>query len=190
MTLRAALFVAALTVVAAGCQDPYAAEPRGEDARRPGKPPLAERPRGDERPAAADERDTAPAVRLDAQATPRAAVGAFCAQWANWSWRTIGRQQRRLARIAAGALAGQLAAEAKLRTQDQALRRDRLGVRGRVVAIDIKRGTSTRDAVCVTWERQQANRRADLEGARHRVYLATVVQTRNGWAVRRWEPQP
>ena len=118
-------------------------------------------------------------------------MGAFCAQWANWSWRTIetpaataGAPGRRTASQR------QLAAEAKLRAQDQALRRDRLGVRGRVVAIDVKRGTSTRDAVCVTWERAQANGRADLEGARHRVYLATVALTRNGWAVRQWEPQP
>jgi hypothetical protein len=190
MTLRAPLFVAALTVVAAGCQDPYAAERRSEDPPRAPESQPAQRPRSDERPPPTNERDTAPDVGLDAQRTPQAAMGAFCAQWANWSWRTIGRQQRRLARLAAGPLAGQLAAEAKLRAQDQALRRDRLGVRGRVVAIDIKRGTSTRDAVCVTWERAQANGRADLEGARHRVYLATVALTRNGWAVRQWEPQP
>ena len=190
MTLRAPLFVAALTVVAAGCQDPYAAERRGEDLPRAPESPPAQRPRSDERPPPTNERDTAPDVGLDAQRTPQAAMGAFCAQWANWSWRTIGRQQRRLARLAAGPLAGQLAAEAKLRAQDQALRRDRLGVRGRVVAIDIKRRTSSREAVCVTSEQQEANGRADLEGARHRVYLATVVQTRHGWAVRRWKPQP
>ena len=28
------------------------------------------------------------------------------------------------------------------------------------------------------------------EGARHRVYLATIQRTDDGWAVRRWEPQP
>jgi hypothetical protein len=190
MTLRVLLLIAALAAAAVGCQDPYAAKHRGEDARPADESPATERTPGDERRLAADERDTAPAVGLDIQATPRAAVSAFCAQWANWSWRTIGRQQRRLARLAAGPLAGRLAAEAHLRAQDQALRRDRLGVRGHIVAIDVKRGTPSREAVCVTWEQQQANGRADLEGARHRVYLATVAQTRNGWAVRRWEPQP
>lgn len=190
MARRGPLFVAALSVAVMGCQDPYTGEGGGDASRRSSEAPIAEPPPGDERPAPADERDTAPAVGRDAFGTPRAAMSAFCAQWANWSWRTIERQQRRLARLAAGPLSGQLAAEAKLRAQDQALRRDRLGVRGHVVAIDIKRGTRTRKAVCVTWEQQQANGRADLEGARHRVYLATVVQTRNGWAVRQWEPQP
>ena len=70
------------------------------------------------------------------------------------------------------------------------MRRDRLGTRGRVVAIDIKPGTATRDAVCVAWEEQLAHGHADAEGARHRVYLTTVQRTRDGWAIRRWEPQP
>ena len=117
-------------------------------------------------------------------------MDAFCSQWANWSWRTIERQQRRLAALAISRLAGQLAAEARLRAQDQALRRDRLGTRGHVVAIDIKPGTATRDAVCVAWEEQLAHGHADVEGARHRVYLTTVQRTKDGWAIRRWEPQP
>jgi hypothetical protein len=177
-------------VVLAACQNPYDQERRGAGSRGGAQPRAAERARGDERPPPADDRDTAPAIRLDAQATPRAAVREFCEQWANWNWRTIERQQRRLARLAQGPLARRLAAEAKLRASDRALRRDRLGVRGRVAAVDVKRGSRARDAVCVSFEQQQTDGRADLEGARHRVYLATVVQTTRGWAVRRWEPQP
>ena len=186
MTSRAPLVMAALALALTGCQDPYARPPRGEASTRPPTPP----PRGDERPPPADDRDTAPEVGADPRATPQAAIDAFCAQWANWSWRTIERQQRRLAQLATGRLARQLAAEAALRAQDKLLRRDRLGVRGRVIAIDVKSGARTRDAVCVTREQQQANGRADPEGARHRVYLATAVHARGGWTIRRWEPQP
>ena len=114
----------------------------------------------------------------------------FCAQWTNWSWRTIGRQQRRLAALATGPLARQLAAEAQVRVQDQALRRDRLGARGHVVAIDVKRGSATRRAVCVAWEQPLTDGRANQTDARHHVYLATVTRTRDGWAVSQWQPQP
>src|ERR671937_507270 len=127
MTSRAPLVIAALALALTGCQDPYARPRRGEASTRPPAPPPSEPPRGDERPPPADDRDTAPEVGADPRATPQAAIDAFCAQWANWSWRTIERQQRRLAQLAAGRLARQLAAEAALRAQDKLLRRDRLG---------------------------------------------------------------
>jgi hypothetical protein len=176
-----------LAALMAGCQDPYRqdAEPRNEP-----RPVARDESRGDDRPPLAREHDSTPAVNGDAQRTPRTIVDAFCSQWANWSWRTIERQQRRLAGLATGLLARQLAAEARLRAQDQALRRDRLGTRGRLVAIDVKPGAATRDAVCVAWQEQLAHGRADAEGARHRVYLTTIQRTGDGWAVRRWEPQP
>jgi hypothetical protein len=184
---RSLILVPVLAALVAGCQDPYRqnAEPRDES-----RPAARDQSHGDERPPLAREHDTAPAVTSDAQRRPRAAVDAFCSQWVNWSWRTIERQQRRLARLATGRLAGQLAAEARLRAQDQALRRDRLGTRGRVVAIDVKPSGATRGAVCVAWQEQLVHGRADAEGARHRVYLTTIQRTQDGWAVRRWEPQP
>ena len=96
-----------------------------------------------------------------------------------------------MAALATGPLADQLAAQARLRAHDPTLSRERLGTRGRVVAIDIQRGGRVRAAVCVTWEEQQlAGGRADPQGARHRVSLATVARTPRGWAVRRWAPQP
>jgi hypothetical protein len=173
-----------LVVLLASCADPYA-----QDRDPSGTPPGEDAGRGDERPPRAPARDTAPVVANNAGDTPRVAIHAFCSQWANWTWRTIERQQRRLASMATGPLRSQLAAEASLRAQDGALRRDRLGVRGRVVAIDVKRGAQARDAVCVTWEEPLARGHVDVEGGRHRVYLATVARTDTGWAVRRWEPQ-
>ena len=77
-----------------------------------------------------------------------------------------------------------------MRAHDRSVRRDRLGARGHVVAIDIKPGAGTRGAVCVAWEAPLARGRVDLEGGRHRVFLATVAQADAGWAVSRWEPQP
>ena len=187
MTRRGLLVVSLLTVLLAGCQDPYDQQAERRDEPRPA---ARDHARDDERPPLAREHDTAPAVSSDTQGSPRAAVDAFCSQWSNWSWRTIERQQRRLAGLATGRLARQLAAEAQLRAQDQTLPRDRLGTRGRVVAIDINPGTATRNAVCVAWEEQLAHGHADAEGARHRVYLTTVQRTDGGWAITRWEPQP
>ena len=190
MARRGLILAPVMVALVAGCQDPYRQDAeRHGDSRRLATT-ARERVGGDDRPPPAREHDSAPVVGHGAQRTARAAVDAFCSQWANWSWRTIKRQQRRLARLATGRLARQLAAEARLRAQDQALRRDRLGTRGQVVAIDVKPGRATRDGVCVALEEQFANGRADVEGARHRVYLTTIQRTENDWAVRRWEPQP
>ena len=187
MARRGLLLVSLLAALVASCQDPYGQHAERRDKTRPA---AVDHTRPLERPPLAGEHDAAPSVNSEAQGSPRAAVDEFCAQWANWSWRTIERQQRRLAALATGRLARQLTAEAQLRAQDEALRRDRLGTRGRVVAIDVKPGTATRDAVCVAWEEQLVRGRADADGARHRVYLMTVQRTKDGWAIRRWEPQP
>ena len=177
--------------VLTGCQDPYQQD-RAHHRSNPNntKPALPQTPDGDNVSSRAPARDTAPAIAANARATPRSAVHEFCAQWTNWSWRTIGRQQRRLAALATGPLARELAAEAQVRVQDQALRRDRLGARGHVVAIDVKPGAATRRAICVAWEQPLANGRADQMDARHHVYLVTVTRTRDGWAVSQWQPQP
>jgi len=188
---RRALVLLVLSGGLAGCQEPYQQD-RAHDRRGPARTKPAEplAPRGDDVSARAPARETVPVIAANARATPRSAVNAFCAQWTNWSWRTIGRQQQRLAALASGPLARQLAAEARLRVQDQALRRDRLGARGRVVAIAVKGSGATRKAVCVAWEEKLSNGRADLGGARHHVYLVTVAHTRDGWAVSQWQPQP
>ena len=192
MPQRPIVLVLLLTGVLAGCQDPYQ-QNRAPDGRSPvsTKPAEPQAPSGDDVSSRAPARDTPPAIAASTRTTPRSAVNAFCAKWTNWTWRTIGGQQRRLAALASGPLARQLTAEARLRVQDHALRRDRLGARGHVVAIDVKRsGRTTRTAVCVAWEQQLSNERADHAGARHHVYLVTVARTRNGWAVSQWQPQP
>jgi hypothetical protein len=185
-----ALLLAALVV---GCQDPYSSDRHPEHEPALGQSetaPESEHAHGDELAPAARADDTAPTPRSSAPRTPRAAVAAFCAQWVNWSWRTIARQQLRLAEFATGALARELAAEAKRGARDETLRRDRLGARGNVVAVAVKGGAARREAVCVAREERLEAGRAELEGGAHRVYLGTVERTRSGWAVRRWEPQP
>ena len=188
---RPLILIVLLIGALAGCQDPYQQD-RAHDRRSPArtKPASPQTPHGDNVSPRTPARDTMPTIAANAPTTPRSAVSVFCSEWTNWSWRTIGRQQRRLAALATGPLARQLAAEAQARAQDQALRRDRLGARGRVIAIDVKRGGATRTAVCVAWEQQLSNGRADTAGARHHVYIATVARTRNSWAVSQWQPQP
>jgi hypothetical protein len=114
---------------------------------------------------------------------------AFCSRWANWSWRTIERQQQRLASLATGPLAAELAAVARQAKLDRALRRDRLAIRGAVVAVDLDPPGSPGGAVCVTREREIQNGRGEFAG-RHRVYLAALERTAQGWGVSRWQPQP
>jgi hypothetical protein len=182
--MRSALATLSVLALITGCEDPYQ-----DDAARSAPRAHEVRP-GDDPPPRIASRDTAPPVGAAGSDTPQAAVRTFCAQWSNWNWRTIERQQRRLAALATGPLGRQLAAEADLRAHDRALRRDRLGARGRVVTIDVKRGDRVRDALCVASQQQIARGRVDLEGARYRVYLATLAHTGVGWAVTRWEPQP
>jgi hypothetical protein len=179
--MRSAIVTLALLALVAGCDDPYKHDSAGRahEVRGP----------GDDLRHASGASNTAPAFGAAVQDTPQAVVRAFCSQWSNWNWRTIERQQRRLAALATGALGRQLA-EAELRAQDRALRRDRLGARGRVVTIDVKGRARVRDAVCVASQEQVARGRVNDEGARYRVYLATVAPTDAGWAVTRWEPQP
>ena len=164
MARRGWILVPVLAALVAGCADPY------EQDRRP-RQTTAASPRDGGRAAtsarrAPRERDTRPGCRARRAAARRGPpCDAFCSQWANWSWRTIARQQRRLASLATGPLARQLAAEARLRAQDRALRRDRLGARGRVVAIDVKPGGA--DAASGRASRGKSRShdgRADLEG--------------------------
>jgi hypothetical protein len=179
--VRTVASVIASALLLLGCSDPYRHE-----AGEPAPSPTV----GDAQPPRTALTDTSGTVSGDARATPREAVAAFCDQWANWNWQTIGRQQGRLAALATGSLSEQLAAQADARLQDQSLRRDRVGNRGRVVGVDVQGSGKRRRAVCVAWEEQQADGRSDSEGARDHVYLARVVRVHDGWAIGAWEPQP
>jgi hypothetical protein len=186
----AAVLLACLALV--GCQDPYT-----EGAPTAGDPPrryerrLDHRPRGDELPPPAA---AATAVRAfharAARRSARTVLDAFCSQWANWSWRTIDSQHAKLARLATGRLAEQLTAQAHQARLDRTLRRDRLAMRGRLVALDLTPPHARGQAVCVTREQELQHGRGELAGGRHRVYLATLKHTPQGWGVSQWQPQP
>jgi hypothetical protein len=193
MSARNGLVAALLAcLVLAGCDDPYTqGEPDADDSPRRDERRQAERPRGDELPPPAPPPAGAPAsFEAPGQRSARAVLQGFCWQWANWSWRTIERHQRRLARLATGPLVRQLAAEARRAKLDRALRRDRLGMRGRLVAIDLDPPASPGRAVCVTGELEIQNGRGELGGGRLRVYVATLDRDRQSWGVSAWEPQP
>jgi hypothetical protein len=192
MSARSRLVAALLACLAlAGCDDPYTqGEPDADDSpgRDEGRQP--ERPRGDELPPPAPPAAAPASSEAPGQRGARAVLEAFCWQWSNWRWRTIERQQRRLARLATGPLAGQLAAEARRAKLDRALRGDRLAMRGHVVAVDLDPPGSPGRAVCVSHELEIQNGRGVLGGGRHRVYLATLDRDRQAWGVSAWEPQP
>jgi hypothetical protein len=185
----AAVLAACLALV--GCQDPYTQSARTADSPpRPYERRHTERPRGDELPPPAPTA-TAPTLRESgARHTARTVLEAFCSRWANWSWRTIDRQQAVLARLATGRLAEQLAAQARQARLERTLRRDRLAMRGRLVALDLAPPGAYGHAVCVTREQEVRNGRGELAGGRHRVYLARLEHTAHGWGVKRWQPQP
>jgi hypothetical protein len=186
----AAVLLACLALV--GCQDPYTqsattdAPPRGHE-RRP-----ADRTRGDELPLSAPSAAAAlPAVHeRPARRSARTVLEAFCSRWANWSWRTIDRQLAQLARLATGPLAEQLAAQARQAGRDRTLRRDQLAMRGRLVGLDLAPPGAHGQVVCVTREQELEHGRGELAGGRHRVYLATLEHTAQGWGVSQWQPQP
>jgi len=114
----------------------------------------------------------------------------FCAQWANWSYRTIERQQRRLAELSTVGLAAALAPTSSQRGLDTTLARDRFAVRGAVVAIDIEPGATRRRALCVTREEELEQGRDPLGDGVHRVYFARLQRSDNRWRVAAWQPQP
>jgi hypothetical protein len=176
----------------ANCQDPYtqSAATTG-DSPRPYERRQAERPRGDELPPPVPSTAAAPTPRESgARRTARTVLAAFCSRWANWSWRTIDRQQAKLARLATGPLAEQLAAQTRQARLDRTLRRDRLAMRGRLVTLDLAPPGAPGHAVCVAREQEVHNGRGELAGGRHRVYLATLAHTAQGWGVSQWQPQP
>jgi hypothetical protein len=176
-----------------GCQDPYTdgAPTAGDQSERDERRQV-HRPHGDELPPPAPSATAAVPAFDDpsARRSARTVLEAFCSQWANWSWPTIDRQQAKLARLATGRLARQLAAQARQARLDRTLRRDRLVMRGRLVALDLAPPGARGQAVCVTREQELQNGRGELAGGHHRVYIAILEQTAQGWGVSEWQPQP
>jgi len=154
------------SLVVAGCGDPYAGAPT------------------------APRRSSPPAATGRAVASAREAARLFATRWVNWDWHSAGRQQRALAGLAAGRLAGELKANADSARIDATLARDRPGSRGTVAAIDLRPSGQGTAGLVVTHEQTQTDGHADLGGARYRVYLVRLIQDHARWEVSAWEPQP
>lgn len=151
----------------AGCQDPYG--PSGS-------------------PQAWTERTVASPSRPTSEA--EVVVRSFARLWINWDWRTVGAQQRRLARLAAPRLARQLRTNAASARLDASLARDRRGARGEVGIVKLIATSAAASGLVVTREQSYTNGRADLGGLRYRVYRVAITRHAGAWEVTRWDPQP
>ena len=171
-----------LTVAVVGCRDPYA---NGRTARSAPSGTIA----GDiDRPGPAA--GAVPALPDGSAGSARAATRAFAARWINWDWHSITRQQRQLARLAAGMLRRELRSSARTGRLDASLARDKPGSRGTIVATELRVAGERARGLVVTREQTYTAGRADLGGSRHRVYLLKLVRGHNGWGVSAWQPQP
>ena len=180
-TVIGALAVA-IGAATAGCQDPYAST----DPQREFAPDAARRHASRPGPAA---RPLVPGAARGSR-SPRRVASSFGELWVNWDWRTVGGQQRALARRATGQLARQLQANASSARIDATLARDKPGSRGAVTAVDLIATRERVTGIVVTREQTFTNGRADLGGRRYRVYRIHLRRDQDGWEVSGWEPQP
>jgi hypothetical protein len=120
----------------------------------------------------------------------RRAARSFAARWINWDWQHAAGQQRALARLATGALAKQLRADAASARIDATLARDRPGSRGTVVTTALRASNAQADGIVVTHEQALTDGHAHLGGLRYRVYVVRLRRTPGGWEVGAWQPQP
>jgi len=186
------ILLVGLSAAVAACapEDPYTADRQDARARQDEQLRRAQAA-GDELAPPAVARDSAPPYAgARASEDPERIVRHFCAQWANWSYRTIERQQRRLAELSTVRLAAALAPTSSQRGLDTTLARDRFAVRGAVVAIDLEPGATRRRALCVTREEELEQGRDPLGDGVHRVYFARLQRSDNRWSVAAWQPQP
>lgn len=182
---RTQLLAALLVVALAGCADPYAhnrAQPAQEPASRRGSPSDSARPGP---PAAPIAPAPGPATT-----SARGAARSFATRWINWDWQRAAAQQRALARLATGALAQQLRANATSARIDATLARDRPGSRGTVVTTALRASNAQADGIVVTHEQALTDGHAALGGLRYRVYVVRLARTPSGWEVSAWQPQP
>jgi hypothetical protein len=175
---------AALAVT--GCQDPYTTD---SARREPTRTRTALPVRSDTAEPGPAAPAFTPAVARRSR-TARSAARAFATRWINWDWRTAASQQRSLAKLATGALARTLRANASSARIDATLARDKPGSRGRVTAIDLKPTQAGAAGVVVAHEQTYTGGHADLGGQRYHVYLVQLHRAPHAWEVRRWAPQP
>lgn len=180
---RTHVLAALLVVALAGCEDPYA-----HDRAQPAQAPQSVSPSDSARPGPPAS-PIAPAPAL-ATTSARRAARLFAARWINWDWQHAARQQRALARLATGALAQQLRANAASARIDATFARDRPGSRGTVVVTALQANGSQARGIVVTHEQGLADGHAPLGGLRYRVYVARLRRAPGGWEVSAWQPQP
>jgi len=182
---RTQLLAALLAVALAGCADPYAhdrAQPAQEPGPQPGSPSDPARPGPRAAPIAP--------VPARAATSARRAARTFAARWINWDWQRAAAQQRALARLATGALAQQLRANAASARIDATLARDRPGSRGTVVTTALRVSNAQADGIVVTHEQALTDGHAALGGLRYRVYIIRLARMPSSWEVSAWQPQP
>jgi hypothetical protein len=176
------LLAAACALLASGCgvTDPYYA--RSSSRATPATTATI----------AAGEHDgpaTSPAGRIGAgaeQASPAAALSRYARLNVNWSWATVGADERRLATLSVGqAHAQALAAAAQ---PNQMLARYAVRNQGEVVAITPGRGIERGRWAIVTDEQTSGNGPYEGLPATSHVTWATVLRTGSGWVVSGWYP--
>ena len=180
ITRLATVAALAACIAVEGCADPYssptASRPTAEPTPTvPGELPLPQPSRSD---------DTQPTGRLPATAGLAARRAADLAY--TWTARTAAARQTRLAAISTGqARRDALQAAARLPTDPQ-LAAGQATSSGRLAAIALRPGRTTRSGLLVTHEQLKAN---GVHQDRWRVTLVTLIRLPQGWAVSRWSPQ-
>jgi hypothetical protein len=176
------LAAAALAVVLAGCQNPYATNPSARAAGRS--------PQHDSAPSGSPSNPVTAspgAQRIRA----RDAAAVFARLWITWEWRSAPQQQRALAQLATGRLARDLRANATSSHINASLVRDKPSSRGTVAAINLTTTRTRRAAgIIVTREQTYTDGHPDLGGRHYRVYRIRLRQHADRWAVTTWAPQP
>lgn len=174
--IAAVLAAVAAALALAACSNPDAGgPPSGAGGVQSQGEPAAPRPaRG--------------SAAVDVQRSAQAAIAQYARLYANWSWRTLAAEMRRLAAISV--------AQARLTDQqnaaqaagDTTLRQGQISNTGAVVSIA---GDQTQAGTWVIVTRERTSGSGEYEGlpASFHVTLAKVQQVQHGWAVSEWAPQ-
>jgi hypothetical protein len=185
----------ALAVVISGCgiSNPYAtgtATTRTTESRssvtRIDADPAPER--GGTIPSAASRAQDTSAGHAGAL-TPEAALKYYAEIYINWSARTVGARQRRLASISLGGARAQALQAAASYAHDSTLTASHVTNTGTVVSIAAGQGVGAGQWVVVTSETTSGQ--GDYQGlpAQLHVTYSQLTYTRTGWVVSEWSPQ-
>lgn len=171
-------------VALGGCRNPDAPSAT-QTASAAGKAPAPGSPGEPREPAAPS---AASEIHSAGRSTPQAALQAFAALYINWSYRTLGAQQRALGAMSVGAarLAEQQAAASAV--SDSTITRAHVYNSGRVVSV-ARDLTQANRWVVVTRERTGGNSNYQGLPAGLHVTLSQVARVPGGYVVSQWLPQ-